>query len=232
MRRSAGATCSDGSKPRRESEHRDPDRKVDEEDPVPVERVREDAAEQHTDAPAGGHHESEHPHRLRAFRGLGEEEHDQREGDRGDDRAADPLHRSRAFEHVLRARETTGERRQREERDSGEEHPPVPEQVTEPAAEQEKAAEREQVGVDHPRERGLREAEIGADRRQRDVHDRRVEHDHQVAEAQHDQRQPARPVGHSRAGCELTHGCPSPRCRRRSRSDRAPDENSSVRAVV
>ena len=36
-----------------------------------------------------------------------------------------------------------------------------------------------------------REAEVGLDRGQRDVHDARVEHDHQVAQAQHVERQPA-----------------------------------------
>src|SRR6185437_11801200 len=42
-----------------------------------------------------------------------------------------------------------------------------------------------------PRERRLREAEILADRRQGDVHDGRVEHDHEASEAEHDQCQPA-----------------------------------------
>ena len=69
--------------------------------------------------------------------------------------------------------------------------PPMSVQVAEPAAEQQEAAERQHVRVDDPRERRVGEPEIGLDRRQRDVHDRRVEHDHQDAEAQHDQREPA-----------------------------------------
>src|ERR1700753_897042 len=64
-------------------------------------------------------------------------------------------------------------------------------QITEPAAEQQAAAERQHVGVDHPYERGFAKDEGGRDGRQRDVHDRRVEHDHQHAEAQYDQREPA-----------------------------------------
>jgi hypothetical protein len=140
---------------------------------VPVERVREDAAEQHADAAAAGHDEPEDAHCLRALGGLGEQEHDQRERDRGDDRPTEPLHRPRALEQALRVGEAAAERGEREERDSRQKQAPVAEQVAEPAAEQEEAAEREQVGVHDPRERGLREAEIGPDRRQRDVHDRR-----------------------------------------------------------
>ena len=83
------------------------------------------------------------------------------------------------------------ERGQREERDADQEQPPVAEEVAEPAAEQQEAAEGEQVGVHDPGERGLGEAEVLPDRRQRDVHDRRVEDDHQVAQAEDDQREPA-----------------------------------------
>ena len=70
------------------------------------------------------------------------------------------------------------------------------EEVAQPAAEQEEAAEGEQVGVDDPGERRLGEAEILADRRQGDAHDRHVEDDHQVAEAEDDERQPAGPGIH------------------------------------
>jgi hypothetical protein len=44
--------------------------------------------------------------------------------------------------------------------------------------------------------------EIRADRRQRDVHNRRVENDHQITQAQHQQRQPASPFNsHGRSVC-------------------------------
>ena len=175
----------------REDDDRDADRDVDEEDPVPAERVREDPAEEHADRAAAGGDEAEDAHRLRALGGLGEERHDQRERDRGDDRASDALHRPRADERRLRAREAARERRGGEERDPGEEQPPVAEQVAEPAAEQQEAAERQQVGVHDPGERRLREAEVLADRRQRDADDRHVEHDHQVAEADDQKCEPA-----------------------------------------
>ena len=87
-----------------------------------------------------------------------------------------------------------------------EEQPPVAEQIAEPAAEEEKAAEGEQIGVHDPGERGLGEAEIRPDRRQRDVHDRGVEDDHQIAEAENDQREPA-------CAAIQGHGLSSSRCR-------------------
>ena len=68
------------------------------------------------------------------------------------------------------------------------------EQVAEPAAEQQEPAEGEHVGVHHPGERGLREAQIRPDRREGDVHDRRVEDDHQVPAAEHEERNPAHAV--------------------------------------
>ena len=86
-----------------------------------------------------------------------------------------------AIRSFLRVREAARERGDREERDPAEEQAAVPVEVAEPPAEQQEAAERQQVRVHDPRQRRLREAEIVPDRRQRDVHDRRVEHDHQRA---------------------------------------------------
>ena len=70
------------------------------------------------------------------------------------------------------------------------EQAPVPEEVAEAAAEEQEAAEGDQVGVHDPRERLLGEAEVLADRRQRDADDRDVEHDHQVAEAEDEKCEP------------------------------------------
>src|SRR3982751_6379913 len=64
-------------------------------------------------------------------------------------------------------------------------------EVAEAAAQEEEAAAGEQVGVDDPDQRRLAEAEVGADRRQRDVDDGRVEHDHDDAEADDGEREPA-----------------------------------------
>ena len=116
-------------------------------------------------AAAAGGDEAEDAHRLRPLGRLGEQRHDQRQRDRGDDRAAESLHRARADQHRLRRRQPAGERGEREQRDPDQEQPPLAEEVAEPAAEEEKAAEGEQVGVHHPGQRRLGEAEILADRR-------------------------------------------------------------------
>jgi len=98
----------------------------------------------------------------------------------------------------------------------------VTEQVAQPAAEQEKAAEGEQVRVHDPGERGLGEAEILSDRRQCDVHDRRVEHDHHIPQAEDDEREPALPAvqthrrpSHVSGACSMT-SSPSSCCSSRA----------------
>jgi hypothetical protein len=173
---------------------------------VPVQRVGEDAAEQHADRSAAGGDEPDHAHRLRPLGGLREERHDQRERDGGHDGGAQPLDGARADEELLRAGDAARERREREERHAEHEQAPVAEQVAEPAAEEQEAPERQEVGVHHPGERRLGEAEILADRRQRDVHDRRVEHDHEVAHAEHDEREPAGAVIHGHDGLSFAPG--------------------------
>ena len=62
-------------------------------------------------------------------------------------------------------------------------------------AEQQEAAEGEAVAADHPLEILGREARGPLDRRQRDVHDRDVEHHHQVGDAEHRECEPAPRVG-------------------------------------
>jgi hypothetical protein len=97
----------------------------------------------------------------------------------------------------LGRRDPAQERGGGEQPDSDHEEPPLPVQVAEAASEEQKPAEGEQVAVDDPGERGLREAEAVTDRRERDVHDRRVEHDHQRPQAKHVEREPAlAAIGH------------------------------------
>jgi len=49
-----------------------------EEDPLPVERFRQDPAEEHADAPSSGGDEAKDAHRLRPVGRLGEQVHNQR----------------------------------------------------------------------------------------------------------------------------------------------------------
>ena len=75
--------------------------------------------------------------------------------------------------------------------ESGEEDPPPAEEVAEATGQQEDAAEGDEVGVDDPGQARLAEAEVALDGGQGDVHDRRVEDDHEHPGAQDREREPA-----------------------------------------
>jgi hypothetical protein len=113
------------------------------------------------------------------------------------------LDRTPRHQQPLRAREAAAERGEREERDPEQEQPPVAEQVAEASAQQQEAAKGEEVGVHDPGQRRLGEGEALPDRGQRDVHDRRIEDDHQAAEAKHDQREPAGAAIHVHSVCSF-----------------------------
>ena len=70
-----------------------------------------------------------------------------------------------------------------------------PKRSPRPTRQEQEPAEREQIRVRDPGKRALREPEIRADRGQGDPDDRHVEDDHQVAEANDDQREPSVSVG-------------------------------------
>jgi hypothetical protein len=79
---------------------------------------------------------------------------------------------------------------QREDDDTEEEHAAAPEDVPETAAGRQQHREGERVAVDDPFQAGERGAEVALDRRQRHVHDRVVEHDHEQREAHRAERPP------------------------------------------
>ena len=74
-----------------------------------------------------------------------------------------------------------------EDRHPGDEQAPPADQVGHAPAEQQEAAEHQRVAVDDPLQRGVGDVEVGLDRRQRDVHDGRVEDDHELREADDDE---------------------------------------------
>jgi hypothetical protein len=77
--------------------------------------------------------------------------------------------------------EPSRHRRQGEQGDPGDEGAAAAEEVAGTGAEEEQAPEGEGVGVEHPGQARAREPERRLDLRQGDVHDRRVEHDHELA---------------------------------------------------
>ena len=171
------------------------DRDVHEEDPVPVDRLGQQAAGQQPDRAARRGDEGVDADRLRLLPRLGEHRDDHAEDHRRGHRAADSLDEAGRDEHLLGLRQPAERARHGEHAEAGHEDALAAEEVAEAAGEQEQAAEGDQVGVDDPGEARLREAEVVLDRRQRDVDDGHVEHDHQHARAEHVESDPAVAVG-------------------------------------
>jgi hypothetical protein len=88
--------------------------------------------------------------------------------------------RARAPIRSPAAREQGGRTEQCQSR---QEHAAAPHQVGHPAAEQQESAEHEAVRDDDPLQGALPDAEIALDRGQGDIHDRDIEHDHELGRA-------------------------------------------------
>ena len=117
-------------------------------------------------------------------RALRELRDDDREDHARGDRPADPLKQPREDQQRLVLGDPAQDRRRREEDEAREKDLLAPDQVADPAGEQQEAAEGDQVAVEDPREVRLGEVEIALDRGKRDVDDRRIQHHHQLPQAQ------------------------------------------------
>ena len=166
--------------PRGDQRGRDPDRHVHEQHPLPAGPLGEHAAEQHAGRAARAGDGAPDAERLVALGALGEGRGDDRERGGGDQRGAEALHGARRDQHDVALGEPAGERREREQPHAVDEHAPPAEQVGQAAAEQQEAAEEERVGVHDPGQVVLGEVEGAPDRGQGHVHDRGVEHDHEL----------------------------------------------------
>jgi len=180
-----------GDQPDRQQRGRHADRHVDEEDPVPADRLGQDAAREQPDRCAGGGDEAVDADRLGLLAGLGEHHHDHAQDPRRGQRTAHTLDEARSDQQPLAVGQAAEERGHGEHPQARQEDSPAPDEVAQAAREQQQAAEGDQVGVHHPGEARLREAQVALDRRQRDVHDGGVQDDHEHADAEHDERQPA-----------------------------------------
>jgi hypothetical protein len=158
------------------------DRDIDEQDPSPGQRRGQHAAEDRPGGPARSGDRAPDPERpgpaLRRERG-----HDDRQGGRRQQRPADALDRPRGREPGRVLRHASGQAGDREEPETEQEHPAAAEQVGGPAAEEQEPCERQHIGVDHPLQAGRRVVQVAADGRQRHVHDRDIEHDHELRHA-------------------------------------------------
>ena len=105
--------------------------------------------------------------------------------------APSPCSGAEGDQRALRPGEPVEQRAGGEERQPGHEQAPPSEQVGHAPAEQQHAAEQDRVGGHHPLQALLAEVQVGLDRRQRDVDDRHVEHDHELCGDDHRERDPA-----------------------------------------
>jgi hypothetical protein len=180
-----------GDVPRREGRDRDRHRHVDPQHPLPAEAIGEDAAEQHSCGAAGARDRTPGPERLVALGAVAEGVHDDRQRGGGDDRRAQALGGAGGDQLALVRGESGQQRGERDDSEAGEEDPPATQQVGHAAAEEQEAAEGQHVGVDDPGEVLLGEVQPLADRGQGDVHDRRVENDDELGEAEQREGDPA-----------------------------------------
>jgi len=190
-----------GEVARSEQDERQPDRNVDVEDPGPGEVRREHAAEQDADGSAAARRRSPDAERGVALATFPEDRHQEREARGREECAAETLETAEDDERSGRPGQAAERGAEGEERDAADEDAPAAEQVCEAPAEQEEAAEDDCVGGDHPLEARLGKAEIVLDRGQGDVHDRHVEHDHELrGDDQGKSRPAARAAGHGNCG--------------------------------
>ena len=115
---------------------------------------------------------------------------DQRQPAGVHDRAADALARARDDQEQRARGQRAQERGQREQAEADREHELAAEQVGERAGGQQERGQGQRVGVDHPLDVREARVQIGRDLRQRDVHDRDVEQQHERRDADNQQRPP------------------------------------------
>ncbi len=160
-----------------------------EEDPVPVQVLDDQAAAERADRKRERRHARPDPDRLSALlRREGGD--DDRERRRVHECRADALYRARTDQEAGTRGEPAGEGGEREDRKPKDEDAPAAEQIGELAAGDQERSERERVGDHDPLERCERDVKVLLHRRQRDVHHRVVEHDHEEAERDRRERDP------------------------------------------
>src|ERR1700744_1242963 len=136
---------------------------------------------------------------------LGECGGQQRQRRRHQQRGEHALASPRGHQHGEVDRSAPHGRNTREAGQAGQERFLPAQQVSQPAAEQQQAAERQRVRGDHPLPVYLGEVQGLLDRRQRDVHHRKVQDHHQLRQADHAQDQPALPPQAASHGGGISH---------------------------
>jgi hypothetical protein len=158
--------------------------------PAPVEHLGEQAAEQQAERAAGARDRAVDAERLAALCRVCERGGEQRQRGRRQQRGEGALQRAGRDQQAEALRGAAERGRAGEAEQAGDERPLAPEQVGDPAAEQQQAAERERVRRDDPLAVVVGEAEVGLGGGERDVDDRHVEDDQQLGDADDPEDQP------------------------------------------
>ena len=174
-----------------ERHREEPDGHVEQEDPLPADRVGDHATDDQPERGARRADGAPDAESLVALGSFAERGHDDRERRGCHHGSADALQGTRGDHRGLRPGETREERCGDEEQKPDHEHAAAPEQVGGPTAEEQEPAEGQCVRAHDPLQVGGREAEIGLDRWQRHIHDGHVENDHEEGGAENGKRLPA-----------------------------------------
>ncbi len=172
---------------------------VHEEDPAPADATGDGAADERADGD-GAADDGAVDAEGRAAVASGEGRRNERERGGEHDGAADALHGAGQVEHQGRGREPADQRGQREDDEADGEDLPPPVDVARHSGRQQEGGQRQRIGVHHPLQ--VREARVQRrlDVRERHVHDRDVEQEHEGRRADGDQGPPfAVESGHSRS---------------------------------
>jgi hypothetical protein len=168
---------------------RDPHGHVDEKDPRPSQVRGQKAAQEHAGGTAATRGRAPDAECAVALGALGERGHQDRQRCGREQRTAQALERAEADQRALGPRNSAQEGADREQGQADHEQAPAAEDVRQPPAQEQGAAEQDRVRADDPLQVVLGEVEVALDRRQRDVHDRDVEHDHELGGHDHRQRE-------------------------------------------
>jgi hypothetical protein len=180
------------------------DRRVDEEDPAPVEVRDDDSRENHADHGAEPCQAGPDAERARPFLRFGEQQRDERQRGRRGKRFARALREAARDEHPLTLRCAAHDGRDGEQPGPDQEQTSSAQEVADATTEQQKPTRHQCVPVDDPREAAGGEVKGFLDRGQRDIHHGDVDHDHELHERENCQRLPAPRV---ERGCELRLEC-------------------------
>jgi hypothetical protein len=186
----------------RDRDRRNADRHVQEEDPLPPERVNDQSAHERTEGDRQSDSRAVDAHRHAALAAGGELLRDQGERHREHHRTADALSASSDVQEGRISRESRDQRGDREDRQPDREHAPAPEPVRKRARSQHDRGQSKGVGVHDPLKVGEGRVEVLLDGGKGGVHHRDVEEQHEGGNGDDAERPPlgCRLRGHVKSG--------------------------------